>query len=109
MCETFSSSTFVTQTPPNPVAIACGCRPTGTSAMSLFDAGSITPTESAETPESPPPESRVTRNAARAASTSSATAAAMAMLRRERAAAGGALSPSRSAERVAATNSPAER
>ena len=108
MRETVSSSTFATQTPPTPVVIACGSLPTGTSATSSFEAGSMTPTELGETDERPP-ESRVRTNAAIAATARSTTAAATSERVRERdgGAAGGIDEPS--AERVAAISSPAER
>ena len=53
MRESVSSSMFATQTPPAPVVTASGATPTGTSATSLFDAGSMTPTEFGETDERP--------------------------------------------------------
>jgi len=106
--DTDLSSTFVVQALPAPVVIASGARPTGTSAVSVFDDGSMTPTESGETVPSPP-EPPVRRNAAVAASTRSATPAAIAMRVLDLDIEGSGASPSRSAERVAATSSPADR
>jgi hypothetical protein len=45
MRSTVPSAEFVTQTAPSPAATSVGVVPTGTSATSLFEAGSTKPTE----------------------------------------------------------------
>ena len=109
--ERVSSSTFVAQTPPSPVTIACGSRPTGTSATSMFVSGSITPTELGETDARPPAEPPSSEKPRMAATASRMRTAALAATKRRREVTLGAegASTRRSAERVAAISSPAER